>query len=279
MTLPIAIILPHAGLKTPAELNGRLALTEEHIFNEADVYTEEVYNFRDQILHWASFPYARAIIDVNRAEDPSLSRPGDGIIKRQTSYGNSVYLPGQEPDEQLEKLLINRYWRPWHEKLAVIAADPRVKLVLDCHSMAAVGPSAYTDANPNQVRPRVSISNLGDWDGDNRTPDQRISADPHVTRMLAVQLGKNLDDLPTLAPVGARSAVNTPYMGGYDIAAHGGRTQPWLMLEVNRALYVGPQSSDTPVLRPNLGLIDVMRDKIWQAIETVFSNHFLMSNG
>lgn len=278
MTLPIAIILPHAGLKTPQELVGRVALTEPHIFNEADIFTEELFNYRDQVLHWVSFPYARAIIDVNRAEEPSLSRPGDGIVKRQTSYGVSVYHPGQEPDAEMERLLINRYWRPWHEKLAAIAGDTRVKLVLDCHSMAAIGPSAYTDANPNQVRPRVSISNLGDWDGDARTPDQRISADPHVTRMLAVQLGKNLDNAPTLASVGARSAVNTPYIGGYDIAAHGGRTQPWLMLEVNRALYVGTQSSDTPVTRPNLGLIDNLREKIWQAIQSVFQNHFLLSD-
>ncbi len=278
MTLPIAIILPHAGLKTPQELVGRVALTESHIFNEADIFTDELFNYRDQVLHWVSFPYARAIIDVNRAEEPALSRPGDGIVKRQTSYGVSVYHPGQEPDPEMERLLINRYWRPWHEKLKGIASDTRVKLVLDCHSMAAIGPSAYTDANPNQVRPRVSISNLGDWDGDARTPDQRISADPHVTRMLAVQLGKNLDNTPTLASVGARSAVNTPYIGGYDIAAHGGRTQPWLMLEVNRALYVGTQNSETPITRPNLGLIDILREKIWQAIQAVFQNHFLLSS-
>jgi formiminoglutamase len=200
-------------------------------------------------------------------------------VKRQTSYGKPVYQSGQEPDAELEKVLINRYWRPWHEKLAGIAADTRVKLVLDCHSMAAIGPTAYTDARPNQVRPRVSISNLGDWDGDSRTPDQRISADPHVTRMLAVQLGKNLDDVPTLASVGARSAVNIPYIGGYDIAAHGGRTQPWLMVEVNRALYVGPQTGDTPVTRPNLGLIDVLREQIWQAVDVVFKNHFALYEG
>ena len=54
--LPIAIVLPHAGLQIPPELTDRLALTPEQIFNEADAYTDLIYDFRDQVVHWACFP-------------------------------------------------------------------------------------------------------------------------------------------------------------------------------------------------------------------------------
>ena len=106
MKRPIAIVNPHSGLAVPPELEGRLALTERQIFNEADIFAEQIYDFADDVLYTEVFPIARAIIDVNRPNDPSRVRPGDGIVKRQTSYGAPVFLPGAEPDAALEQLLI-----------------------------------------------------------------------------------------------------------------------------------------------------------------------------
>ena len=137
MKQPIAVVNPHSGLAIPPELEGRLALTERQIFNEADIFAEQIYDFTADVRYTEVFPIARAIIDVNRPDDPSRVRPGDGIVKRQTSYGAPIYLPGAEPDLALERQLIDKYWKPWHEKLAKIAADPAVKFVLDAHTMGS----------------------------------------------------------------------------------------------------------------------------------------------
>lgn len=266
--LPIALLLPHASLAIPPELNGRIALTPEQIFNEADAYTDLIYDFADVVLYSEVFPYARAIIDVNRpANSALLKRRGDGVVKRFTSYGTAVYHPQMEPEESLERYLIHHYWQPWHDKLTKIAADPQVKLVIDCHSMAARGPSHYDD--PGSVRPRVEVGNLGDIYGNLYPMRDRISAPPDLTRALAEALGDSLADITPLTTVGTYTAVNTPFWGGWDLWMHSSSPQPWLMIELNRALYIGDQTGDTPIAAADNGRISDLRHRLWQGITAV----------
>lgn len=265
MTLPIAIILPHASLDIPPELNGRIALTPAHIFNEADVYTDQIFNFQDRVARWLYFPYARAVIDVNRPIDPALNRPGDGVVKQQTSYGTAVYTPADKPDTALENQLIAHYWQPWHNELESLSADRSIKLVIDCHSMAAAGPVNYDD--PTRLRPRVSVGNLGDHNGELHPNRQRLSAPPAVARRFADLLAPRFADIPALARVGGDVTLNDPYFGGWDLWEHSGTSQPWLMVEINRALYVGEQTGETAVSPPNTTAIDWIRTAFWDAIE------------
>jgi formiminoglutamase len=266
--LPIAIISPHGGLEIPPELQGRIALTPEQIFNEADAYVNDIFDFRDRVLAFEAFPYGRALIDVNRpADDSQHHRPGDGVVKRLTSYGDPVFLPGLEPEAELEQSLIQRYWQPWHDRLAEIEQDERIKLVLDCHSMAAVGPTTYDD--PAQLRPRTQTANLGDAQGELYPARGRLSAPPHLTRFLAEKLGTLLADIPAWAEVGADSAVNSPFSGGWNIRAHGHPGQPWIMIEINRALYIGPQTGHTPIVPPDAERIALLRERIWEGVTAV----------
>lgn len=264
--LPIAIVIPHAGLAVPPEVDGRLALTPEHIFNEADIYAEQIFDFREQVLHWLCFPYARAILDMNRPDDPLLTRPGDGIVKWQTSYGDPTYLPEQRPDAVLEKQLIARYWRPWHERLAAIEADTRVKLVIDAHSMAAVGPNLYDD--PGILRPRIDVANLGDAEGLIVAERGYTSAPPAMARALAEALGQEVAQIEPLMPVGDDWALNRPFWGGWDVVEHGRSPhQPWLMVEINRALYIDEQTGNSAIVPPDAERIAALRDYVWRAIK------------
>ncbi|MBX3059346.1 MAG: N-formylglutamate amidohydrolase, partial [Anaerolineae bacterium] len=127
--LPIALILPHGGLAIPPELHGRVALTPAQIFNEADVYVDDIFDFRERVLAYETFGYGRALLDMNRPADSQLHhRNGDGVVKRMTSYGTAVYHPRLQPDAELEQYLIHRYWQPWHDRLTAIEHDPRIKL-------------------------------------------------------------------------------------------------------------------------------------------------------
>lgn len=272
--LPIAIVLPHSGLAIPPEWSGRTQLSAAHLFNEADIYADQLFDFREQVLIWESFPYARALIDVNRPDDdvtaayPHLFRPGDGIIKRRTSYGQPVFLPGAEPDAALERQLIAAYWQTWQDRLAAIAADPRIRLVIDAHSMAAFGPSHYSD--PAQARPRFELANLGDGAGEVEPLRGRTTAPAALLRHMAGRLAACAEALPTLTATGPATALNTPFWGGWDIWGHGGRRQPWVMVEVSRALYVGPQSGETPPAPPRTDRIDAIRACLWTAIATAY---------
>lgn len=267
--LPIAIVIPHASLATPPELVGRVMLTEEQIFNEADVYTDLIYDFSDHVAEFHVFPYARSIIDVNRPKEyVPILKEGDGIIKRQTSYGTPVYAEGQEPDEQLEAQIIESYWQPWHDTMARISADEGIKLVLDCHSMAAIGPTKYLD--PSQIRPRITAGNCGDEEGNQKDGGLPIVAPPELTRLVAEKFGEALADLPDLAPTSKSYGVNKPYSGGPIVWMHGGKTQPWLMIELSRATYInGEQTGDSSIQPPNMERITKIRDGLWSAIEEI----------
>ncbi len=262
--LPIAIVIPHAGIERPSELNGRLAITPEQIFNEADIFADQLFDFRDEVLHWVKFPYARAILDMNRPNDPSRIRPGDGIVKWQTSYGDPIYLPNQRPDAELEQQLIDKYWQPWHAQLAAIAQDERVKLVIDAHSMAAVGPGKYDD--PGARRPFVSVSNFGDKNGEASAQRDRLTAPPNLTRWFAQKLETALLDVPLFAETQQTAGINSPFYGGWDIYQHGTGHQPWFMVEINRALYVGDQTGSSPIQPANQTQIQLLRERIWDVL-------------
>ena len=269
--LPIAIILPHAALDTPPEFVGRLALNERDIFNEADVYTDILFDFRDRVTHWVRFPYARGIIDVNRPQDPALlKRVGDGAIKDITSYGRPVFKPGLHPDLREEREIIHRYWHPWHEQLAAIAANPAIKLVIDAHSMAARGPRKY---DPQQkLRPRACVSNLGDARG-NPNGLAGVTIAPADLRFLGKEVQQRFAKVEPLCQIAISHSVplNTPYSGGWDMKEHGLEgQQPWAMIEVSRALYVGPQTEESPVQPPRMDKIIPLRQALWEAIEALY---------
>lgn len=267
--LPIAIVLPHSSLAIPPELTGRIALTAEQIFNEADAYTELIYDYRERVLHRVEFPYARCIIDVNRpAGVHPLVSEGDGIIKRRTSYGASVFAAGKEPDAEEENLLIQKYWTQWHQQMEEIVADERVKLVLDCHSMAAVGPPNTSFSSSSSVRPRISTSNFGDSEGNQEEDGFPISASPELTRFAGEKFGEALADIPELAPT-TPADINAPFVGGYQILEHGRTEQSWLMIELSRAMYIGEQTGDSPIIPPDEKRITLLRERIWQAIEAI----------
>jgi N-formylglutamate deformylase len=302
---PIVQSIPHGGLTVPPEVHGRLAISDVTIYNECDLWADQIYDFNHPdlgdlrpfegipaTLAAVTMPVARVLIDANRPPN-SLDNP-DGAVKTQTSYGDPIYDTPLRREEQIE--LLDAYWRPYHDQLdrTLRREAGEVSLLLDCHNMAQRGPDAYGD--PGQVRPLICISNNGDARGEPLSRLGALSAPPWLARR-AVEIAADLfADLELLEPNPEPTpvaALNSPFVGGYILTHYTSEANQrslalgegasgedhrymGLMVEINRGLIVGNQRTDSPILPPNLPQIAAVRRRLYQWMAAVSA---LLSNG
>ena len=207
MKLPFLISVPHGGLHVPPEVKDICILSPEEIYADSDGGAAAIYyGLEKSVETFCSTDIARAIVDLNRAEDDFRK---DGIIKTHTCYDVPVYREFPKKDT-IEKLL-DKYYRPYHRRLAEPANRERVKIGIDCHTMAAMGPPIGPDAG--KPRPLVCLSNAA-----GTCPD----------RWLGV-LAETFHRVFPLMEV----KINEPFKGGYIIRSHSAGL-PWLQLEISR---------------------------------------------
>ena len=156
--------------------------------------------------------------DLNRATD---DRRKDGVIKTHTCWDVPVYQ--HEPSAATVAALLDAYYRPYHERLAHLAGSA-VKLAIDCHTMAAVGPPVAPD--PGVERPWVCLSN-----GDGTCPQTWIEG-----------LQRCFEDA-----FGPHVTINHPFTGGYITRRHAAE-MPWVQLELSRAPFATDREKRERVL-------------------------------
>lgn len=217
MKLPLLISVPHAGVSVPEEVEDLCILTPNQIAADSDQGADEIYALDSEATRYVSVDIARAIIDLNRsAED----RGPDGVVKVTTCYGEDVY---RKPlPENLIDTLLDRYYRPYHRRLTELAED--VRLGLDCHTMAAVGPPVAPD--PGSVRPNICLSNAS------RTCPMNLF-ESFITCFERV-FGENV-------------AVNAPFKGGHIIRSHAAEL-PWIQIELSRDPWISSSQKNRMVL-------------------------------
>lgn len=279
--LPILQSIPHAGLGIPPEIADRLAIDDITIFNECDLWADEIYDFKPsfQTLGVVAMPVSRVLIDANRPPD-SLDSP-DGAVKSHTSYGEPIYTDGLHPSEQEE--LLDRHWRSFHDDLSAAfrQTSDRVRLFLDCHNMAQRGPSAYPDSG--RARPLICIGNNGDREGELQLGQGDVSAPPAFARAACELAAEIFADLALLAPRSDAqapvAALNQPFGAGYilrhytsdsfrrSLAPRGNYVG--LMVEVNRGLFVGDQETRSPIQPINRERVQAVRERLASWIEAV----------
>jgi N-formylglutamate deformylase len=292
LPLPVIQSIPHGGMAIPPEIQEQLLIDDVTIYNECDLWADQIFDFghadlQEDLLHGTpqgtlarvTMPIARVLIDANR--DPSdLSNP-DGAIKTQTSYGDPIYR--YLLSTQAKQSLRLHYWQPFHDQLeaAFRSHAGKVKLFLDCHNMAQSGPSAYGDAGA--ARPFLCLANLGDEQGE-PISTQRPATCPGSFIRKAAELAEDLfADLPLLKPVpGVQPPVvgiNHPYAGGYILRRYlsgkyrkppylppNSRNPLGLMIEVNRGLLVGNQTTRTPISPPHRERIAAVRKRLYTLV-------------
>ena len=209
MSLPLLLSVPHAGLTVPPEAEPYCVLTEREIAEDGDEGAAVIYDLEAEVSAFQTTDIARAIVDLNRAED---DRRRDGVVKTHTCWNVPVYREPL-PEDVIERLL-DRYHRPYHRRLSDLAAARRARLAVDCHTMAAAGPPVGPDVG--QERPWICLGY-----GEGTCPTPWIEA-----------LRDCFADL-----VGPHVTINEPFGGGY-ITRHHAAEMPWLQLEMSRAPFL-----------------------------------------
>lgn len=219
MSLPLLISVPHGGLDVPAEVADLCILTREEIVGDGDAGAAEIYSIGDEVAAFVTTDVARAFVDLNRAED---DRGQDGVVKTHTCWNEPVYR--SLLDKELIEQLLAAYYRPYHARLTA-SCRPPVRLGVDCHTMAAIGPPVGPD--PGKERPWVCLSN-----GSGTCPREWLDA-------LANCFYRALGRTPS---------INEPFTGGYITRTHAVE-MPWVQLELSRGPFMSLKQKRECVLR------------------------------
>ena len=149
--LPILLSIPHGGIRQPSELEGHLSVTNKDLFDDSDPFVVELYDLGDKVQRVIKTDIARAFVDLNRSlQDMPPDNP-DGLIKSKTCYDKPIYTNGKEPNDSLKTMLIELYYRPYHQAIQKSIDELDLKLCLDCHSMASTAPYFSPDKNTTEV--------------------------------------------------------------------------------------------------------------------------------
>ena len=270
MKLPVLVSIPHGGWKIADEIKDIWALNSRDAFHDGDPYTSKIFDFSDRVEFQITMEYYRAVIDLNRQPDDIAPENPDGVIKSHTCWNVPVYKSNSLPNENLKKTLLNKYYFPYHEQLEEQIRNPKIKLAIDCHSMAAKSPPIEKDAGT--VRPLICLGNLGDGNGEIEPVFNRVTCDPELIRFMAdeFKIVFQHEDLEVEPP--AISTMNIPFNGGHITRRYGGRGIPFVQIEMSRALYLNKSFFDESNLIVNESRIEDLNEKVWQVISNTVRN-------
>lgn len=221
MTLPIAISIPHAGLRVPEEAVPYCQLTQEQILKDGDEGAIEIYDLRDEVAEYLVADVARAIVDLNRTVD---DRRRDGVVKTHTIWNEPIYR--QPLPEAVVDQLLERYYQPYHARLSDMSRHG-LRFAVDCHTMASKAPPIQEDAGTK--RPEICLGNVHGQS----FPDS-------WTTILQRCLQETFS--------GFTVTVNDPFAGGHITKTHGSE-MPWIQIEVSRSEFLPKSEIRTRILR------------------------------
>ncbi len=217
---PVLLSIPHGGTDTPTELTSRICITPKDQFEDGDALTREIYGIKDSVLACVEGNIARAFVDLNRDVSDRPPKNPDGVVKSMTCMGKPIYHPGQELDKYITDDILKNYYHPYHDLLSkTLASNKEIKLMLDCHTMEAVGPQISPD--PGKARPKFCLgSNFG------KSCPKEIAQKMAECIRTAFKLNK--EDV----------VIDVPFAGGHITRTYGNKPIPCLQIEMSRILYL-----------------------------------------
>lgn len=221
-SLPLLISIPHAGTALPEDIAQRLSEPARAV-PDTDWHVEKLYAFAaDRGAGLLKANYSRFVVDLNRPTDGGLLYPGQretGLCPLTTFNDTPLYAPGDEPAADEVASRVERYWKPYHNKLAATLAALRERhgfaILWDAHSIRSHVPMLFEGRLPD--------FNLGTGGGTSCPPDIA-----NELLMVAQQAE------------GFSTVLNGRFKGGY-ITRHYGRPDQNIIavqLELTQAAYM-----------------------------------------
>ena len=251
---PVLISIPHGGTLIPNELKDKLVIGKREIFEDIDPFTQNIYDLKDKVTAVLKTDIARTFVDLSRSTNDLPPKNPDGIIKSHTCFGKIIYKEHQQPDEALIKLLLKKYYLPFHDELkdAIEKNKSSLNFCLDCHTMEAVGPAISPDSG--KERPLICLGNrFGE-----AAPNQLIEK----IRLSFIKIFKlNESDV----------TVNKPFAGGFITRYYGNNPLPWVQIEMNRLLYLKEPYFNSASLQISEERLRELNDKFALVLKNIFS--------
>ena len=229
--MPIIVSVPHGGEIIAPEMYDRTLLSRSDIFSDGDPLTREIYDFRHQVAYYFETTIARATVDLNRSPDDLPPANQDGVVKSHTVTGKGIYRKNRVPSKDTVRLLLKKYYKPYHDGLEKRSKERRLFCGLDCHTMLDRAP--HNSPDPEKRRPFICLSNRGDQLGI-KVRGRRLTCPPEMLHSLRRCLQEQF-------PEEAHSiTLNNPFLGGHIVRQHS-RHLPWIQIELNRRSYLSPE--------------------------------------
>lgn len=223
---PLLINVPHAGVRVPEAIEARMAPVARSL-PDTDWHVHRLVERAPEAgVALLRALHSRYVIDLNRGRDdkPLYAGPTSGLVPTETFAGEAVYA-GQPPDTSEIEQRIERYWQPYHDKLAETLDGIRARhghaVLLDVHSIRSRVPRLFDGRLPDL--------NLGTNNG--------ASCDPDLRQKVADVLAD---------ASGFSHVVDGRFKGGY-ITRHYGQPEQGvhaLQLEIAQACYMDETDPD-----------------------------------
>lgn len=157
---PLLISVPHDGWQVPADILRHMTGAARGI-PDTDWHVSQLYDFASDIgASVIVANYSRYVVDLNRsADDASLydGRLATGLCPRLTFAGDKIYSEDVMIDTPAR---IDRYWRPYHEKL-----DATLTALVDQHGHALLWDAHSIKSRvPRLFEGELPALNFGTWD-------------------------------------------------------------------------------------------------------------------
>ena len=151
---PLLISVPHDGIHLPPDIRARMTPAGEAL-PATDGHVAELYGFARELgASMLVANYSRYVVDLNRpATDEALyaGQVATGLCPLQTFSGDAIYESASVGADEIAER-VERYWRPYHDKLSRTLAQIRdrhgIALLWDAHSIASVVPRLFDGELP-----------------------------------------------------------------------------------------------------------------------------------
>lgn len=163
-TIPLLISVPHDGRNIPEDIESRMTAAGRSMI-DTDWHVAQLYEFGRRLgASMIVASYSRYVVDLNRPANDEVMYAGQtstGLCPLQTFSGDNIYDDENAIDAAEMTDRIERYWNPYHEKIAATLEAFREQhgyaLLWDAHSIPSVVPRLFDGELPEL--------NIGTWGG------------------------------------------------------------------------------------------------------------------